>query len=321
MRQPLLDANLEDVHFYRVKSLQKFRLKRWDYYAVFYPQGFFSATIADLGYAGNIFIYILDYSANLLYEEGKVIPLGRDILLPRNSTGGESLYQANGFYLQFRVTPNGRYLSLDWPTFDHGRGIQAELELSCPPEHESMTVVIPIRPGRFYYNRKTNCMPATGRIGYGNALFDLQPDTALGSLDWGRGVWDYASYWNWASASGFLPDGRTIGLNFGAGFGDTSHATENCLVLDGCIHKLDQVPFQYDPKNYLEPWIFKDNQNRLDLRFVPFKERIATTNLGVIRSEVHQMFGRYQGRLVSDEGEEILLSDLVGFAEEHRARW
>ena len=82
MRQPLLDANLEDVHFYRVKSLQKFRLKRWDYYAVFYPQGFFSATIADLGYAGNIFIYILDYSANLLYEEGKVIPLGRDILLP-----------------------------------------------------------------------------------------------------------------------------------------------------------------------------------------------------------------------------------------------
>ena len=32
----------------------------------------------------------------------------------------------------------------------------------------------------------------------------------------------YARVWNWASASGFLPDGRTLGLNLGMGFGDLS---------------------------------------------------------------------------------------------------
>jgi hypothetical protein len=56
-RQPLLDCNLEDAYFYAFKPLQRLRLKRWDYYALFTPQYFFSATIADLGYAANIFIY------------------------------------------------------------------------------------------------------------------------------------------------------------------------------------------------------------------------------------------------------------------------
>ena len=55
--------------------MQFLRLKRWDYYAVFTPQRFFSATIADLGYAGNIFVYTLDFATNELHEEGLVIPL------------------------------------------------------------------------------------------------------------------------------------------------------------------------------------------------------------------------------------------------------
>ena len=38
-------------------------MKRWDYYAVFTPQRFFSATIANLGYAGNIFVYMLDFAS------------------------------------------------------------------------------------------------------------------------------------------------------------------------------------------------------------------------------------------------------------------
>jgi hypothetical protein len=46
-RYPLLEANLEAARFYRLRGLQRFRIKRWDYYAVFTPQRFFSATIAD----------------------------------------------------------------------------------------------------------------------------------------------------------------------------------------------------------------------------------------------------------------------------------
>jgi hypothetical protein len=184
-----------------------------------------------------------------------------------------------------------------------------------------MTIIIPIGKRRFYYNRKINCLPASGYLQYGEIKEDLNSNSSLGSLDWGRGVWEYSSFWNWASASGFLPDGQTIGLNLGCGFGDTSSATENALILNGRIHKLDQVSFDYDPSDYMKSWKFEDNQSRLALEFSPFKDRTARTNLGIIYSEVHQMFGRYNGHAITDEGQTIRIKDLIGFAEEHHARW
>jgi len=62
-------------------------------------------------------------------------------------------------------------------------------------------------------------------------------------------------------------------------------------------------------------------EDRLDLTFTPFKERVAKTKLGIIFSEVHQMFGYYNGKVIADDGEVLQIRDLVGFAEEHHARW
>jgi len=33
------------------------------------------------------------------------------------------------------------------------------------------------------------------------------------------------------------------------------------------------------------------------------------------------MFGRYAGQVTADDGEVIRLNGLIGFAEEHQARW
>lgn len=320
-RQPLLDCNLESARFYPARMLQRFRVKRWDYYAFFTPNHFFSATIADLGYAGNIFVYILNFSTGELHEESLVIPFSRGIFLPRNSTIGDANFADNRAKISFKLEHGARRISVDWPNFNQGCGIQAEITLSTPSQHESMNIVIPIGEGRFYYNTKINCLPAEGFIQYGDLNKTLSPEESLGSLDWGRGVWEYNSFWQWASASGFLPDGRTIGINLGAGFGDTSHASENCVILNGRIHKLSQVNFSYDPGNYTVPWQFKDDEDRLHLEFIPFKGRQAVTNLLLIYSEVHQIFGRYTGWIQTDQGEKLDIHDLVGFAEDHHARW
>jgi len=322
-RQPLLDNNLEDASFYTLplRPFQRFRTKRWDYYAVFTPQRFFSATIADLGYAGNIFVYTLDFSTLEIQEEGLVVPFARGVELPRNSDKGTSSFANKAAQLTFTVESGRRNLAVSWPGFHDGRGIQADLSLICAQDHESMNIVIPIQNKRFYYNRKINCLPVEGSLQYGDIHEKLDPQQSLGSLDWGSGVWAYQSFWNWASASGFLPDGRTVGLNLGSGFGDTSNATENCLVLDGKIHKLDQVAFLYDPHDFHQPWRFADSDDRLSLEFIPFKERLARTDLKLIFSEVHQMFGKFSGHVISDDGEIIKLEGLIGFAEEHLARW
>jgi hypothetical protein len=319
-RQPLLDCNLEDARFYSLRSLQRLRIKRWDYYGLTTPDHFFSATLADLGYAGQAFIYLIDFATGEYHEATLTLPLARGITLPRNSTGGDSLFDNGQVRLAFRHEPDARHISVVWPQFA-GNDLTADVTLRLKPDHESMTIVIPIGQKRFYYNRKINCLPAAGYLTWGDQRFDFQPHTALGNLDWGRGVWKYRSFWVWASASGFLTDGRTVGLNLGFGFGDTSKATENALILDGRIHKLGQVDFQYSSQNFKQPWKMSSPDGRLQLEFTPFVERVAKTNLLLIASEVHQMFGRYRGTVRADGGEEIHLDDVIGWAEEHHARW
>ncbi len=320
-RHPILDCNLENARFYALRPLQRFRKKRWDYYAIFTPTRFFSATIADLGYAGNIFVYTLDFETGDLHEEGLVIPFGKGIMLERNPVDGKASFANDKVSLEFNIEDEKKTLKVDWADFHDGRGIQAEITLHQPADHESMNIIIPIGEKRFYDNTKINSLPAEGYIKYGDIYEELNPASTLGSLDWGRGVWEYQSFWNWASASGFLPDGGTLGLNFGKGFGDLSNATENAVIVNGRVHKLDRVEFGYQSGNYMQPWHFTDNEGRLDLLFTPFKDRTAVTNLGIIFSEVHQMFGRYNGHLILDNGNKLEVRDLIGFAEEHHARW
>jgi hypothetical protein len=53
-------------------------------------------------------------------------------------------------------------------------------------------------------------------------------------------------------------------------------------------------------------------------------ERIAKTDFKVLSNEVHQTFGRYHGTVTADDGEIIRLAcrgGLLGFAEEHHAKW
>ncbi len=320
-RQPLLDCNLENASFYTVKPLQFFRIKQWDYYAVFTPTHFFSATVADIGYVGNVFVYVIDFQTKWYHEESILIPLAKGVNLPRNSTEGDVLFDNGKLRIEFLLDGNARRIQVDWPGFNQGQGVSSDITLTCPPDHESVVMVTPIGDKRFYYNRKINCMPAKGWFTVGDQRQVADPKNSLGGLDWGRGVWDYKSFWLWASLSAYLPDGRTIGLNMGEGFGDLSRATENCFILDGRVHKLERIPFQYDPTDFMKPWKFVSSDGRLDLEFVPFLERTAKSNVLLIDSEVHQMFGRYSGMVVTDEGETITINDLIGFAEEHHARW
>lgn len=316
-RSPLLDCNLEDAHIYRLaRPLQRFRIKKWDYYGVMYPSGYFSATLADLGYAGQAFIYMVDFEKRTYAEDTITIPFASGLSLARNSAGGACSWQGKRAALAFDVVGNTRTVVVDWDRFA-GDSLHAELAFTAGGE--STVMATPIGDRRFYYNRKVNCMPVAGSVHWSGGSIDLEPATTSGTLDWGRGAWEYNSFWVWASASGFQPDGSRIGLNMGYGFGDTSAASENAIVLEGRIHKLEDVAFSYDNQDFMRPWTMRSE--RVDLTFTPFLDRTAKTNLLAIRSEVHQMFGRYSGTVIGDDGVEHGIDGLIGWAEEHHARW
>jgi hypothetical protein len=319
-RQPLLDCNLENANFYWIRPLQRFRIKRWDYYGVTTASFYFSTTLAHLGYAGQAFAYFVDFGTGEHTEDTLTIPFGGGIFLPRNSTDGESTYQKGSTKVRFAVQSQVRQWFIEWPGFAE-KGLAAYLHMNLPTDHESMVIVIPFAHNRFYYNRKINCIPVDGWVEFGDQRFEISTEQGLANLDWGRGTWPYHSFWVWASASGFIPDGRKLGLNLGFGFGDTSKATENAIILNGKVHKLGEVHFDYEPNDFMRPWEMSTSDGRLKITFKPFLERVAQTNLLLIKSKVHQMFGHYSGEAVTDEGEVIKVEGLIGWAEEHHARW
>lgn len=180
------------------------------------------------------------------------------------------------------------------------------------------------KPGHFYYNQKINCMRASGSVQIGKETYLFQPTDSFGVLDWGRGVWTYHNTWYWGSASG-LVDGVDFGFNIGYGFGDTSAASENMLFYRGKAHKLSRVtfciPMKDGKEDYLKPWTFTSDDGRFEMDFVPILDRASDTNALLIRSNQHQVFGRFTGVAVLDDGTRLPVKDLLGFAEKVENKW
>lgn len=175
-------------------------------------------------------------------------------------------------------------------------------------------------PRAFYYNQKINCMPASGVMTLGSRRFEFAPETSFGTLDWGRGVWTYDNTWYWGNGNGIV-NGKPFGFNIGYGFGNTSAASENLLLYGGVAHKLSRVQFNIPEESFLKPWTFSSDDGRFEMDFVPVIDRVARTNALIIESDQHQVFGRFTGRAVLDDGTALELKDFLGFAEKVRNRY
>ncbi len=192
-----------------------------------------------------------------------------------------------------------------------------------PQGHESLSVVIPWSSNRFQFTSKQNTLPAEGTIQWGDETIYFNLEDTFACLDFGRGIWPFECFWNWSSFSTRLPDGRTVGVNLGAGWTDGTGMNENGLCINGKTIKLSEdVAFEYDTSDFMKTWhLHTTATDRVDLLFTPFFERVAKTDALVIRSEVHQMIGRFSGTLKTYQGDPIQVLDAIGWAEDHQARW
>lgn len=304
-------------------GVSAFRIKEWDYYCILTDRFALALTVADNGYLGFLGTSWMDLAAGTAMNHGavRVLPLGR-MKLPASADRGDVVQQQGGVALAFRHEDGGRRLTFSAPGFDGGKGLSGELWLDQPPM-DRMVIATPFRenPKAFYYNQKINCMPASGSIVLGGETIPLTPDAAFAVLDWGRGVWTYDNTWYWGSASG-LVDGRSFGFNIGYGFGDTSAASENMVFVDGRAHKLDRVEFVL-PGGPLDgaPWQFTSNDQRFEMTFTPIVNRRERIDLGLFKTFQDQVFGRFTGTVVLDDGTTLAVHNLVGFAEKVRNKW
>ncbi len=325
LREPGWARSLLPVYRRADIQVSPLRIKEWDYYLITDGHIGLALTIADNGYMG------LDSISFLNFDEGweqttspmRLLPLGRTNL-PESSREGASEIARGRYALAFYHEDGARVLSFQMNRFRGEDAICGLLRLTDEPE-QSMVIATPFeKKAHFYFNQKINCLRAEGWVELGAKRYELTKDRFFAVLDWGRGVWTYHNTWYWGSASGLL-DGVPFGFNLGYGFGDTSQASENAVFYDGRLHKLSQVTFGIPMKNgredYLSPWRFTSDDNRFYMDFVPVLDRAACTSALIVKSDQHQVFGRFTGRVTLDDGSVLPVRDFFGFAEKVENRW
>lgn len=316
----LWDYNRENI------TASKARIKEWDYYYVGCDEHALCLTVADMGYVGALSISVMDFVTPSQFTNSSVFlfPMGK-LNMPRTTEHGDVHWRNGKTEMTFTCDGKTRRLFGTFHNADKkGNDVRFDVTLTDFPE-ESMVIATPFdKPGHFYYNQKINCMRASGAVTLGDKTYTFLPEDSFGTLDWGRGVWTYHNTWYWGSASG-LADGVPFGFNIGYGFGDTSAATENMLFYAGKAHKLSRVAFHIPQKggryDYMANWTFTSDDGRFEMDFQPILDRAACTSVGVLKSDQHQVFGRFNGRAVLDDGTAVELRNFMGFAERVENKW
>lgn len=315
--QPVMEYNRKDI------KAAPWRIKEWDFYQVTCDDYVLQLTIADLSYVGNISASIIDLRTGKFYTRSKNVafPFGR-LGLPSTAKTGDVRYRAKGIDMSFEVKGNKRFISCRWDNFLNGQVFDTNVELTTSGD-DSLVIAIPYDdPKAFYYNQKINCMKAQGYTKIGSKVYDFTPDKSFGLLDWGRGVWTFSNTWYWSNGS-TLVDGIPFGFNLGYGFGDTSVASENTLFYDGKAHKISQVNFGMPApgEDLMQKWHFTSDDGRFDMEFEPIYDRFTHNAVLFLQMSCHQVFGRFTGRAVLDDGQVIEVKDMTAFAERSINRW
>ena len=302
------------------------RIKEWDYYIVSNGKFALALTIDDNSYMSLGSVSFIDFEKPA-YTTKSVMHLfsnGR-VGLPSTLEEGDVHYKDNVISIDFYKTKDTRRLVCTYVNFKDGMPLSCDVTLSDFPK-DYMVIATPWKNKKaFYYNAKVNCMTAQGWVAIGSQQYNFDKKDSLGTLDWGRGVWTYKNTWYWGSLQTRLDDGKTFGWNIGYGFGDTSKASEDMLFYDGVAHKLGRTTFHIPQKDgkddFMSPWTFTCDDNRFYMEFTPIIDRFDNTDLLILCSKQHQVFGKFNGWAILDDGSKIQVKDKIGFAEKVFNKW
>ncbi len=339
-KQPLLNGNgcIENPGYSKELVWQysrddikakKSRIKEWDYYYISNGRYALCLTMADMGYVGANSISVIDFAKPWQATNSDVIlfPMGK-LNMPTTSAIGDAYCKTGKSEYTFENDGNERLLHGYYKKYDKKNDLSFEIVIKNVPK-ETMVIATPFDKEKyFYYNQKINCMVASGWFMINEQKFVFDEEDTLATLDWGRGVWTYDNTWYWGSLQTRLKDGKTFGFNIGYGFGNTSAASENMLFYDGSAHKIENVDFGIPNDNkkgvnpdYMQKWHFTSSDNRLDLIFEPIIDRYAPFDLKVMCMIPHQVFGRFRGKCILNDGKVIELDGDLGFAEKVHNKW
>lgn len=312
----LYEYNRKDI------KANPFRIKEWDFYQFSNERYTVQMTVADISMGSGANFAIFDRTNGNKVEAMRIslLTLGRTGLSSKASDPNILKISKKNFEFRICTSKKKRCFSLD-AKGSHGEKICVRLEAEIPKGLESLTMAVPFSDDyHFYLNEKINSMPVKGFVEAGDIRTEFLPDRHFCILDWGRGVWPYKCCWYWGNGNHVTDSGDVFGFEIGWGFGDMSNASENMIFFNGKAHKIGEITLQKE--DYMKPWHFTSDDGRFNFTMIPEYDNYSSSRvLGLIGNRCHQVFGKWYGTAVLDDGTKVEINNMTAFCEFSDNRW
>ncbi len=304
-----MDYNLEKPMGRKINGIfKKIRFNQFNFIGIIGPELMAGFAIVRFKGLSNGFFYVFDRKTNKLFETKKI------------GTGFNASINTNPSRLDSHFNFPGMKINLkDNKVSADGKNIHIVATLGS--EHkEPLRVCTRAGYRGWVFTEKTSPLSINGTLKYDDKSIDLSSPEYMALIDWSAGYMRRNTCWNWAAIASMLPDGRSIGLNLASGVNETGF-TENAFWINGKMIKIDTINFRFDPDNLMQNWEITSFDKKLNLVFTPENFREERTNAIVIGSRFTQLMGSFEGCVITDEGESILIKDVPGWTEDHYAKW
>ncbi|MCP5494663.1 MAG: DUF2804 family protein [Leptospiraceae bacterium] len=292
----------DKLNFYQNRFLQR---KGWVFVSYMTEDFICSVAIVDVGYLGNGFVYLYDRESNQLYEEKVTMPLAFDINFhPSLKTD----WKLTGISQAWKLLPQNDSYCFSYS----GRKIIGEINFKI--NKPGLNVITHSIGRPFHYTYKNMGLSASVSIQVNKKQYQEVGNNAV--IDFSFGYPPRTTTWNWASLMGNAEDGTPIRINLVAEF---NNGLENALWFGDNILFLSQSIFKYSGSIRGSNIKIETTDGILQIQFFPEGFREETIDVGFLKSEFVQPFGRFEG-IYANNGKPVKIKG-IGLLEEHVAIW
>ncbi len=292
------------------------RKKRWNFWNLISPGFVLTITIADIDFGAFCSVSLTDFKTK---ESFDTIAFKRYLPMPERV---EESVSFPGRTVDITMLHKGNAIKVDCLCPDiKGKELRADFVIHKPEGHETLNIVVPWSSERFQMNSKHNTLPAEGVVRLDGKEYVMDPDECHAVQDFGRGMWPYRSYWNWAVCTG-RQAGDMIGVNMGAKWTTGTGSNENGICFNGRLYKvMEDLVWEYDMAQPMKPWrVRTGHSDMIDMTLTPFIENTTKIDMGILRTGGTCVFGTWKG-VIRFDGKGVEINDLLGWAEEFSHRW
>ena len=100
---------------------------------------------------------------------------------------------------------------------------------------------------------------------------------------------------------------------------DSNKYNDNVLFYNGTVTPLPPIKITH-PFGLMEKWIIQDTENMVDLTFTPLSDCTHTISAFFIRTQYHNIYGTFEGALLTSSGEKISIHSLQGISKRYLIR-